>query len=222
MFTGCHSLPEEHHYWSTQPDLGVSAVYNTLSRNRYYEIKRYLYFAYNHRLTEGDKMSKISPLCNMLNCNLIQFGIFHELLSADESMVPYFERHSAKMFTKEKPIRFGYKIWCLCESDGYPYHMQIYQGKQSNANDQPLGTRVINNMVSVISSNFNVLYHQLYFDNFFSSYHLIKKLAEKSMRATGTIRENRTEGANKQLIKNKELQKQERGTYDYCSGGKVC
>ena len=49
----------------------------------------------------------------------------------------------------------------------------------------------------------------------------MNKLAEKSMQATGTIRENRTEGANKQLIQNKELQKQERGTYDYCSDGKV-
>ena len=125
------------------------------------------------------------------------------------------------MFIKEKPISFGYKIWCLCGSDSYPCHMQIYQGKQSNANDQPLGTRVINNMVSIISSNSNVLYHQLYFDNFFSSYHLINELTEKSMRATGNTQKNRTEGANKQLIQIKELQKQEKGIYDYCSDGKV-
>ena len=127
LLTGYHSLPEEHHYWSTQPDLGVPAVYNTISRNRYHEIKRYLHFADNQRLTEGDKMSKISPLYNVLNCNFVQFDIFHELLSVDELMVPYFGRHSAKMFIKGKPIRFGYKIWCLCGSDGYPYHMQIYQ-----------------------------------------------------------------------------------------------
>ena len=153
----------------------------------------------------------------MLNCNSVQFGIFHELLIVDDSMVPYFGRHSAKMFLKEKPICFGYKIWCLCGSDGYPYQMQIYQRKQSNANNQPLGTGVINNMVSIISSNSNVLYQQFYFNNFFSSCHLMNKLVEKSMRATGTIRENSTEGANKQLIQNKELQKQERGTYNYCS-----
>ena len=41
------------------------------------------------------------------------------------------------------------------------------------------------------------------------------------MQATETIGENRTEGANQQLIQNKELQKQERGTYNYCSDGKV-
>ena len=138
-----------------QPDLGVPAVYNTISRNRC------LHFADNQRLTEGDKMSKISPLYNMLNCNLVQFGIFYEVLSADESMVPYFGCHSTKMFIKGKPIRYGYRIWCLCGSDGYLYHMQIYLGKQSNANNQPLGTSVINNMVPIISSNSNVLYHQL-------------------------------------------------------------
>ena len=61
-----------------QPDLGVPAVYNTISRNKY------LHFADNQRLTEEDKMSKISPLYNMLNCNLVQFGIFLEVLNVDE------------------------------------------------------------------------------------------------------------------------------------------
>ena len=56
---------------------------------------RYLHFADNQRLTEGNKMSTISPLYNMLNFNLVQFGIFLEVLSVDESMVPYFRRHSA-------------------------------------------------------------------------------------------------------------------------------
>ena len=72
-------------------------MYNTIIRNRYHEIKRYLHFAYNQRLTEG---GKISLLYNMLNFNLVLFGIFCELLSIDELMVPYFECHSAKMFIR--------------------------------------------------------------------------------------------------------------------------
>ena len=97
------------------------------------------------------------------------------------------------MFIRGKAICFVYKIWCLCESDSYPYPMEIYQGKQSNALNQSLGARVINNMVSFISSNSNVLYRRLYFDNFLTSDHLIIELAEKSVRATRTIRQNRTE-----------------------------
>ena len=47
------------------------------------------------------------------------------------------------------------------------------------------------------------------------------ELAEKSLRATETIRQNRTEEANKQLVQSKELQKKERTTYNYYCNGKV-
>ena len=82
---------------------------------------------------------------------------------------------------------FCLQNWCLCESNGHPHQMQIYQGKQSNTINQPLGTRVIKNMISLISSNSNVLYRQLCLDNFLTNDHLMIELAEKSVRATGTI-----------------------------------
>ena len=84
LLSGYHSLPEEHHYWSRQQDLGVTIVSNTMSRNRYYEIKKYLHFADSQNLTEGDKVSKIAPLYEMLNQNLFQFGIFNKLLSVHD------------------------------------------------------------------------------------------------------------------------------------------
>lgn len=55
LLSGYHTLPEEHHYWSTQPDLGVPIVYNTMSKNKYLEIKRYIHFADNQNLCEGKK-----------------------------------------------------------------------------------------------------------------------------------------------------------------------
>ena len=93
-------------------------------------------------------------------------------------MVPYLGWHSAKMFIRGKPIRFGFKIWCLCGSDSYPYNMKIYQGKEKKLQDQPLGTRVINNMVDVTTANSSALLHELYFDNFFTSYSLMSDLAK--------------------------------------------
>ena len=194
-----HSLPEEHHYWSRQQDLGVPIVANTMSKNRYHQIKKCLHFADNQNLTEGDKVSKIAPLYEMLNRNLIQFGIFNKLLSVNESMLPYFGRHSAKMFIRGKPIRFGFKIWCLCDSDGYSYNMKIYQGKKKKLQDQPLESRVINNTVDVITENSSALLHELYFDKFFTSYSLMSDLAKIDVRATGTTRENRTAGANQKM-----------------------
>ena len=153
LLSGYHSLSEEHHYWSRQQDLGLAIVSDTMNRNRYYEIKTYLFFDDNQNLTEGDKMSKIVLLYEMLNQDPIQFGIFNKLLSVDESMIPYFGRRSAKMFIKGKPICFGFKILCLCVSDGYLYNIKIYQGKEKKLQDQTLGSRVIYDMVDVITAN---------------------------------------------------------------------
>ena len=136
----------------------------------------------------------------MLNDNLTKFGIFHEMLSIDESMVPYFGRHSAEMFIRGKPICFGYKIWCMCGNDGYPYHMKIYQGKEPNPQKQLLGTRIIMQMVDIMTANSDALCHQLYFDNLFTNYDLMVKLAEIKVRETGTVRENRTAGAEKTFL----------------------
>ena len=147
--------------------------------------------------------------------------VFHELLSVDESMVPYFGKHRAKMYIKGKPIRFGYKIWCLCGNDGFPYHLQIYTGKGEERPTQPLGSRVVNTMVDVVEENSGVTRHKLFFDNFFTSYSLLDGLAERGMRSIGTAREIRTAGAHKVLTASKVLKKQPRGTYDYRTNGRV-
>ena len=116
-------------------------MYNLLSINRYFDIKKHFHLADNQNLTEGDKMSKVSPLYEMINTILIQFGVFHEILSVDESMVSYFGRHSAKMFIRGKPIRYGYKIWSLCGIDGYSYHLKNLPRKRAECEcDHTTGT----------------------------------------------------------------------------------
>ena len=55
-------------------------------------------------------------------------------------------------------------------------------------------------MVVIITENSDVLNHELYFDNFFSDYELMCELAEKDVRATGTIREIEQEEQSKNLL----------------------
>ena len=106
-------------------------------------------------------MAKISPMYNKLNQILVQYGMFHDLLSVDESMVPYYGKHTSKMFIKEKPILFGYKLWCLCGSDGNPYHLILYQGKEVMRSKEPLGIQVIGKMVNVIEQTSETTRHDL-------------------------------------------------------------
>jgi hypothetical protein len=222
LLTGYHSVPHEDHYWSNSPDLGVPVISETMSNKRYHILKKYLHLADNQNLQSGDKVAKVSPLYNVLNDNLVQFGVWHADLSVDESMVPYYGRHGIKMFIKGKPIRFGFKLWVLCGADGFPYCMKIYVGKENGASADPLGTRVIEHMVDVVRAHSSYLYHTFFFDNFFTSVKLLETLTDRGIRATGTVRDNRIGDAKNCLITSKTMKKKEiRGNFQYCCNGKV-
>lgn len=142
----------------------------------------------------------------------MQFGVFSHNLSIDEEMVPYFGRHSAKMFIRNKPVRFGFKLWCLCSSQGYLYQFIPYGGanQQKENSGLGLGSDIVLKLLSLVESANE---HRVFFDNFFSSYNLFCELNNKGYAAVGTIRDNRT--AKCPLEENKQLQKKERGSFDY-------
>ena len=79
-----------------------------MSRKRFEDIKKLIHFADKNNLPAGDKIAKIRPLQNRVSASLQQFGVFAKDLDIDQQMVPWFGRHSAKMFICDKPIRFGY------------------------------------------------------------------------------------------------------------------
>lgn len=222
LLSGYLTVPEEQHYWSTQPDFRLSAISRLMSKNCYFELKRYLHFANNHRLVLGDKTAKIAPLYCMLNEALVQYGIFHDILCVDEGIVQYFGRDSMKIFVKGKPIMLGYKVWALCANDGYPYHLKIYQAKEvGKKSSVPLGTRVVYAAVDVISKHSTLSKHHVFLDSFFTSYDLLKNLSDTGIRATGTVRPNRTGGAETALVGKEILLKRNTGDFDYCSDGRV-
>ena len=115
LASGYHHLPTEDSYWSTSEDLDAPIFRKIMSRERFRSIKKYLHIADNANLAKS-KVAKVLPLFNMLKERCQQFGVFDELLSVDESMVPYRGLHSAKQYMRNKPVKFGYKVWMLCSA----------------------------------------------------------------------------------------------------------
>ena len=222
LFLGYHHLPSERDYWSTQPDLGVPFVSQMMTRNEYLTFKSYLHFANNNNLEVGNKMAKVAPLYLELNKNVRKFGFFHSRLSIDESIVAYFGKHSAKMFIRMKPVRFGYKIWFLTSSDGYPYAFDIYTGRSVGVPRVLLGFHVVDTLLSCVRELSRPENLTVYFDNFFTSCGLMRHLHEEGFKATETVRKNRTDGANTTLISDKDIEKMPRGSYDYTCDGTAC
>ncbi|XP_037928824.1 piggyBac transposable element-derived protein 2-like [Teleopsis dalmanni] len=128
FLSGYHSLPQWKLYWSLSPGMEVQIVRNALPRSRFEAIKRFIHLSDNTMLNKQDKFAKVRPFIDASNYRFMQFGIWSHDLSIDEQMLPYFGRHSCKMFICGKPIRFGFKAWCLCLSAGYLYQIILYGG----------------------------------------------------------------------------------------------
>lgn len=215
LFTGYHHLPQEDMYWCRAEDCNTPLVYETMPRQRFRDIKKYLHLCNNDTIDLEDKLGKVRQFIEMFCKKLQQFGIFSENLSIDEEMIPYTGKHSAKMYMRGKPIKFGFKLWVLASSDGYPFNLKVYVGKEKMTNNQeklPLGTKVVLDLIPCIQTP---KCHTIYVDNFFNSLTLLQTMRDKEFRITGTIRENRLQKC--PLKESKEMKKENRGAMDKIS-----
>lgn len=122
-----------------------------MSRNKFRSIKKNLHLADN--LDPSDKFSKLRPFFDQLNQKFMQFGIFSHNLSIDEEMVPYFGRHSCKMCIRGKPVRFGFKLWCLTSANGYLFQFSPYGGASTKRIEGlPLGSEVVFNLLKSVEN----------------------------------------------------------------------
>lgn len=210
--TGYHTLPQTQSYWSNKESLGCALIKECISRDRFRRIKQFFHVCNNSALDPKNKFAKVAPLNDLLNKKFLQFGVFSHNLSIDEQMIAYYGRHSCKMFIKGKPIRFGYKYWCLASTEGYLYQFIPYAG--ASEQEDPgfgLGERVVLSLLSHLEDRAK---HTVTFDNFFTSHKLMTRLSNDGFFALGTVRDNRTNHA--PLMNIKEIRKKPRGTSDFC------
>ena len=84
-----------------------------MKKNKFDKIMQYLHFAGSTTLNSSDKYAK---LCSSTDLLLKRFILHFEpeySLSHDEALIQYFGEHGCKQSIRNKPIRFGYKVWCL-------------------------------------------------------------------------------------------------------------
>jgi len=113
----------------------------------------------------------------------------HAEVSIDERMVKSKARFSFHQYIKNKPTKWGFKLWCLCDShNGFTNNFTIYRGKEGESlSGNGLGHDVVMNL----SSPFLNQGYRIYMDNFYTSPQLLKDLYENKTYATGTMASNR-------------------------------
>lgn len=218
ILSGYNELPGKRFYWDMASDMRNELVYNSMRRNRFLEICRFIHFADNTEPDTRDKIWKLRPIMDKVKNNCLKFFEPEEHLCYDESMVKYYGRHGCKQFIRGKPIRFGYKMWCLNTPSGYVINFEMYQGNNPRKSEEyeklfgksaaPLVT-MLNELVAV--KGFHP--YKLYFDNLFTGVNLLKFLRDNGYQATGTVRENRMP-KNCPISNKKTMAKRTRGTHE--------
>ncbi|XP_035207145.1 piggyBac transposable element-derived protein 4-like [Stegodyphus dumicola] len=136
-----------------------------------------------------DKLHKIRPLIEHLNKKIAEAFKPSSVLAVDESMIPFKGRSTLKQYMPLKPMKRGYKVWCLADSKTvYIQKFDIYTGKTKDQTaTDTLGERVVLNLTSCLEGTGSVVA----FDNFFTTVKLMKILHERNIYALGTVRTNR-------------------------------
>ena len=120
-----------------------------------------------------------------------KIAIMTKNVNVDESMIPYYGKFGQKLKQQMtlKPIRSGYKVWCLNLQGRYLYNFEVYQGKGSKneyADDFGLGPSVVIGLVKSLSKgNFLV-----FIDKYFNSTPLMKYFKQENIGCTGTVKAN--------------------------------
>ena len=134
MATSVHRVTRLNNIWSSDWILGVPALARIFPRSRFWQLWANLHLADNtqapdHTEPSFDRLYKLWPMLNILRD---AFETAHEpsqQVSVDEAMVRFKGRSSIKQYMLKKPIKLGFKIWCLCDANGgYLQQFQIYTG----------------------------------------------------------------------------------------------
>ena len=145
ILMGVIRLPTLHDYWKCDDHFHYAPIASRISRDRFFELRRYLHFVDNSTLaspgSEGyDKLGKVWPLINAVVSKCQSLYNVHRDVSVDEAMIKFKGRSSLKQYL---PVKRGFKVWCMADStNGYISNFEVYTGK-GETTEHALGARVV-------------------------------------------------------------------------------
>lgn len=134
IIMGIHKLPRLKFYWSSDPLLRVDEIANTMTANRFEKITQNLHLNNNENVLSKthpnhDKLHKVRPLLDLLNKNIGKIYDPSSFVTIDESMIKFKGRCVLKQYMPLKPIKRGYKVWCLADAvTGFILAFIVYTG----------------------------------------------------------------------------------------------
>lgn len=177
-------------WWENREDTQSLYVKKAMASKTFNDVLRFTYFSEPEFYNAADGFWKVRPLFDLLNSSAKDLVEQPEFVCVDETIVRYFGNFHAKQTNREKPDRFGYKIWVLATHAGELLWCQPYSGAKTLIKDVGLGQGP--NVVYGLAEQYGLEKGtKLSCDNLFTSFDLCDHLAKKGLGVVGTVRQNR-------------------------------
>ena len=113
----------------------------------------------------------------------------HQNISLDEGMIPWRGNLSFRVYSPDKPVKYGIKAYMVSDSsNGYVLKFKLYTGKSLTG---PSFNGATYDLVMDMMRGFFDKGYSLYCDNYYTSPQLFWDLFQLGTYATGTVRQNR-------------------------------
>ncbi|KAG1674650.1 PiggyBac transposable element-derived protein 3 [Nymphon striatum] len=210
LHMGLVKMPGVRMYWENATR--YPPVADVMSKNRFRYVLTVLHFANNTSATDEekrDKVWKIRPWLDKFRTNCLKTEP-EEFNSVDEIMVPFKGKFSSiRQYIKNKPHKWGLKMWARTAISGILYDFDVYQGGGGARTALGVGGDVVMKLSETLPHNKN---YKVFADNYFSGLPLVVSLRNLGIHYIGTIRPNRLPQCT--IISDKELAKKNRGSVD--------
>ena len=137
--------------WRIEPELRPRSkilvfqlsIANAMSRNRFQEIKKYFHCADNKISYLVTRWVKLFLFMKKSTKTWLDLAFTTKSLALTSLWSHFTVAIVLKCLSQASLFGLGIRLG-HCRNVGYPYHLKIYQGKEANSENSPLGTRVKN------------------------------------------------------------------------------
>ena len=190
LYCGLVEVGSIDRYWSIESIYHGLWARRFMSRDRFKALMSMLHVVDPATEDEQDKLRKLTSFLQFFKEKCKSLYQPFQQVAIDERMVQSKHRSGIRQYIKNKPTKWGIKLWVLADSaNGYTCDFDVYIGKNAaavpSANGLAYGV-----VMKLMQPLINQGYH-LYFDNYYTSVKLVKDLFTLMIPATGTAAENR-------------------------------